>query len=178
MLRNYTKQRTSERCLKGWLQGQLMTEPGEHKQPWNTPGKGRHNNRVETVDKGIGIKSEISTYSYLFLLVFEETGYLPVVKWKIKTVEGKVPRPGSQRWEVKGRERKKFYLLFLPCYSLWENSAETGGLLFLSNLSYKICYDGWLTNSGFLSKSYVSLCSFAQVLPLHTYCNFFSIYIT
>lgn len=110
MLRHYTKQRTSERCLKGWLQGQLMTEPGEHKQPWNTPGKGRHN-RVETVDKGIGIKSEISTYSYLFLLVFDETGYLPVVKWKIKTVEGKVPRPGSQRWEVKGRERKKFYFI-------------------------------------------------------------------
>lgn len=93
---------------QGWSQ-ESMSSPETHQQGemQQESGDSGYRNRRKN--------SEISTYAIFSSYSFNATGYLPVVKWKIKTVEGKVPRPGSQLGEVKGKREEEilFHDFFL-----------------------------------------------------------------
>lgn len=83
-----------------------------------------------------------------------------MVKWRTKAVEG------AQWWALMWRDRRKFYFIISSFFLTVGKSAETGGWPFLSGLSQKKQFDGWLANSGFLSKCPTSPCSFVLVMTI------------
>lgn len=156
-----------------WVLPQRLTarksrdvEPGEHQRP-----ETHHQGEEQQYSWHSGCRnrykiSEISLYSYFVSCSSSKWHRLPSSgQMKDKAVES------AQRWELTWREKRRFYFIISSFFV--RKSAETGGLPFLSGLSQKVQFDGWLANSGFLSKCPTSLCSFVLVMTIMCVLQFF-----
>lgn len=123
----------------GWSQ-ETTSSPEAHQQgeaqqeSWDSGYRNRHKN------------SEISTYSYLFLLFLQWNRLPSTSQRKDKDWKARFPDLDSQLWEVKGRERerKKLYFIIFSLFLTVGKSVEIRDFSFIKSVTQNMLW--WVIN--------------------------------